>query len=117
VHASFIYCWAYPWVSTAKKDSAVLMSSTVLGLISSQENSRETQISCGQVYQRLSLLAASHGIWCQPMSQIVQIEEIKQQVAKLQPQPTLFPQHPFRLGYATPEKHRTPRRSVREVLI
>jgi hypothetical protein len=103
--------------STAKKDSAVLMSSPVLGLISSNNNSRETQIKVGQVYQRLSLLAASFGIWCQPMSQIVQIEETKQEVAQLQPNPNLFPQCPFRLGFAAPEKHRTPRREVEEVLV
>jgi len=103
--------------STAKKDSAVLMSSPVLGLISSNNNSRETQIKVGQVYQRLSLLAASFGIWCQPMSQIVQVEEIKLEVAKVQPNPNLFPQLPFRLGFASPEKHRTPRRQVAEVLV
>lgn len=103
--------------STARKDSAVLMSSPILGLISSNDNSRETQIRVGQVYQRLSLLAASFGIWCQPMSQIVQIDEIKMEVAKLQSNPKLVPQLPFRLGFAAPEKHRTPRRSVDDVLI
>ena len=51
------------------------------------------------------------------MSQIVQVEDIKAQVAGLQPQPTLVPQHPFRLGFAAPEKHHTPRRSVDDVLI
>jgi hypothetical protein len=103
--------------STAKKDSAVLMSSPVLGLISSKDNSRETQIKVGQIYQRLSLIAASFGIWCQPMSQIVQVEETKQEVAKLQPDPHLLPQLPFRLGFAEPEKHRTPRGSLAEVLV
>lgn len=39
--------------STAKKDSAVLMSSPVLGLISSESNDRVTQIKVGQVCQRL----------------------------------------------------------------
>jgi len=103
--------------STAKNDSAVLMSSPAMGLISSVSNDRVTQIKVGQVYQRLSLLAASEGIWCQPMSQIVQVEEIKQDVAKLQPNPNLYPQHPFRLGFAAPEKHRTPRMNVDDVLI
>jgi hypothetical protein len=103
--------------STAKKDSAVLMSSPVLGLISSKDTSRETQIKVGQVYQRLSLIAASYGIWCQPMSQIVQVEETQQEVAKLQPDPHLFPQLPFRLGFAEPERHRTPRRTLEEVVV
>jgi hypothetical protein len=103
--------------TTAKKDTAVLMSSPVLGLISSQNNDRLTQIHVGQVYQRLSLLAASFGIWCQPMSQILQIDELKQQVARLQPEPTLIPQHPFRMGYAEPEAQHTPRRQLDEVLL
>lgn len=103
--------------SMAKKDSVILMSSPVLGLVSSTDNSRESQIQVGQVYQRISLLAAAFGIWCQPMSQIVQVEEIKQQVAKLQVDPELFPQLPFRLGFAQPEEHRTPRRPLEDVLL
>lgn len=102
--------------ATAKKDLAVLMSSPILGLISSHDNSRKAQIQVGQVYQRISLLAASFAIWCQPISQIVQVEETKQEVAKLQTNPQLFPQLPFRLGFAEPEKHRTPRRQIEEVL-
>lgn len=103
--------------SIAKKDSAVLMSSPVLGLISSEKNDRVTQIRVGQTYQRLSLLAAASGLWCQPMSQIVQVEEIRQEVAKIQANPALVPQHPFRLGFANPEKHHTPRRAVEDVLV
>jgi hypothetical protein len=103
--------------STAKKDSAVLMSSPALGLISSEANDRVTQMKVGQAYQRLSLVAASHGIWCQPMSQIVQVEEIKAEVAKLQPNPSHFAQHPFRVGFAVPEKQHTPRRSLENLLI
>lgn len=103
--------------SMAKKDSAILMSSPALGLISSKDNRRESQIKSGQVYQRLSLWAASFGIWCQPMSQIVQVEETKQEVAKLQTDLRLFPQLPFRLGFAQPEKHRTPRRDLKDVMI
>ncbi|MFN7289467.1 MAG: Acg family FMN-binding oxidoreductase [Pirellula sp.] len=102
--------------SQGKKDSSVLMSSPVLGLISSDVNDRISQIKVGQVYQRLSLLAASFGIWTQPMSQILQVEECRNLVADLQPNPKLFPQHPFRMGYAPPEKHHTPRRELFEML-
>ncbi len=102
--------------STAKKDSTVLMSSPVLGLISTAKNDRISQVKAGQVYQRLSLLAASHGIWCQPMSQILQVEDVRAEVVELQPDSTLFPQHPFRMGYAEPERHRTPRREMGDVI-
>ena len=103
--------------SIAKKDSAVLMSSPILGLISSEKNDRVTQIKVGQVYQRLSLLAAVSGLWCQPMSQIVEVEEVKQELSQIQANPAWFPQHPFRLGFAIPEKHHTPRRVVEDVLV
>lgn len=77
--------------SQAKKDSDILMSSPILGLISSEQDDRQSQLRVGQVYQRLSLLAASHGIWCQPMSQIVQVPELKVKVASLIPESGLVP--------------------------
>jgi len=102
--------------SQAKKDSDVLMSSPILGLICSRHDDRQSQLRVGQVYQRLSLLAASFGLWCQPMSQIVQIPDLKEQVARLVPELGLTPQHPFRIGFAPAEKHHTPRRPVELVL-
>jgi hypothetical protein len=75
-----------------------------------------SQLKAGQVYQRVSLLAATMGLWTQPMSQIVQVPACKADVAKLIPTAGDVPLHPFRLGYATPEKRRTPRLPVREVL-
>lgn len=103
--------------SQGQKDSDILMSSPILGLISSKQDDRQSQLRVGQVYQRLSLLAASHGIWCQPMSQIVQVPELKAEVALLISESKLVPQHPFRMGYALAEKHHTPRRPVDEVLV
>lgn len=103
--------------SQGKQDSEILMSSPILGLISSDRDDRPSQLRVGQVYQRLSLLAASHGIWCQPMSQIVQVPELRAKVASLLPGPPLVPQHPFRMGYATAEKQHTPRRPVEDVIV
>lgn len=103
--------------SQGQKDSDTLMSSPILGLISSEQDDRRSQLRVGQVYQRLSLLAASHGIWCQPMSQIVQVPKLKAEVAALIPDSGLVPQHPFRMGYAPAEKYHTPRRPVEEVLV
>ena len=103
--------------SQARKDSDVLMSSPVLGIISTATDDRPSQLKAGQVYQRLALLAAAHGIWCQPVSQIVQLPELKAQVAQLLPEPELAPQHPFRIGYAPAEKEHTPRRPLEDVLV
>lgn len=103
--------------SQGQKDSDFLMSSPILGLISSEQDDRQSQLRVGQVFQRLSLLAASHGIWCQPMSQIVQVPQLKAEVAAFIPESGLVPQHPFRMGYAPAEQHHTPRRPLDEVLV
>ncbi len=102
--------------SQAKKDSELLMSSPVLGVIATETDGREQQVKAGQVYQRLSLLAASHGIWCQPMSQMVEMEQLKCELASLLPDPGMVPQHPFRMGFAEAEKQHTPRRRLEDVL-
>jgi hypothetical protein len=92
------------------------MSSPILGLISSTINDRESQVKAGQLYERVALLAASVGIWTQPMSQILQVPELKEEVARLIPESGLTPIHPFRMGYASPEEEHTPRRQVDEVI-
>ena len=93
------------------------MSSPVFGLIASGSDDRPQQIMVGQVYQRISLLAASHGIWCQPMSQLVQVAEIRQELMMAALEGGLVPQHPFRMGFAQPEKEHTPRRPLADVLV
>ena len=103
--------------STAKKDSELLMSAQLLGVICSKGNERETQIKVGQIFERIYLTATLLGISLQPMSQIVQVPEIKAELRKLVPDTNLYPQQPFRLGYAEPEREHTPRRSLEEVLV
>jgi hypothetical protein len=57
------------------------------------------------------------GFNVQPMSQIIEVAELKAELIKLLPMPELYPQHLFRLGYAEPEKSHTPRRPIEEVLV
>ena len=101
----------------AKKDSEVLMSAPVLAAISSEVNNRESHVKVGQVFERVCLAATMLGIRVHPMSQILEIPELKVEVSKLIPKSDVFPQHTFRLGYAEPEKDLTPRRPLEEVLV
>jgi nitroreductase len=101
----------------AKKDSQVFMSAPVLGLFSSRRNDRQSQVKTGQLFERIYLTATTLRLSLQPMSQILQIPELKAELAKLLLVETVFPQQFFRLGYAEPEKEHTPRRSLEEVLI
>jgi hypothetical protein len=103
--------------STAKTDAKVLRSAPVLGLITSAENDRASQVKAGQVFEKIYLTARKHSLGVRPMSQIVQILEHKEELKKLIPQTTQFPQQPFLLGYADLTNAHTPRRTLEEVLI
>jgi nitroreductase len=88
-----------------------------LAAISSEVNNRELQVKVGQVFERVCLAATILGIRVHPMSQILEIPELKTEVSKLIPKSDVFPQHTFRLGYAEQEKGHTPRRQLEEVLV
>jgi nitroreductase len=101
----------------AKYAEAVLMTSPLLAVLGSARNDRTSQVKVGQVFERTCLLAALLGIGVQPMSQIVEIAELKDELAKLLPPPGAIPQHPFRLGYTPWEPERTSRRQLGEFLV
>jgi nitroreductase len=102
---------------TALRDTTMLMSAPVIGLLSSNQNDGETQVKTGQVFERICLAAASRGIWLQPMSQIIELPELKAELANIFLPPGVYPQHTFRLSYAEPEPVHTPRRPLTEVLL
>lgn len=100
-----------------KKDSQLLMSSPVLAVISSTVNDRESQVKVGQVFERVFLTATTLGVSIHPMSQILEIPQLKEQVEELIPMSNVNAQQTFRMGYGEPEKDHTPRRPLEEVLI
>jgi len=102
---------------TARKDSELLLSAPLLGVISAKKDDRPTQVKAGQLFERVSLMATALGIQIHPMSQILEFPDLKAEVAALIPEPDVIPQHTFRLGYAEPEKNPTPRRPLAEVLV
>jgi len=102
--------------SQSQRDSELVMSSPVFGIFGAKEDDRTIQIKIGQVFERMSLLGASMEIWNQPMSQIVEIPELREEVADLIPERDVVPEHPFRLGYAVPQVH-TPRRPLDDVVV
>jgi nitroreductase len=101
---------------TARKDSEVLMSAPVLGVLSAAADDRVTQVKAGRIFERLCLTATSLGIRVQPMSQPLEIPELRLELRDLLPVAGAWPQQTFRLGYADPEPH-TPRRRLEEVLV
>lgn len=99
-----------------ERDCELLRSAPVLGLICSRDDGRETHLKVGQLFERVHLTATAHGLSLQPMSQLVQVREVREELAQLWPARGLVPQQPFRLGHAGPERGHTPRRPSAEVL-
>jgi hypothetical protein len=89
----------------------------VLGLLTAHSDDPRTHLRVGQVFERIALTAALRGIQIHPMSQGLEVPDLRQAMADLLPEGAGIPQHAFRLGYAEPEEEHTPRRSLDEVLL
>jgi len=101
--------------SVGKKDRELLDSASLLGLVAADEESREVRVQAGQVFERLFLAATDAGLALQPMNQILQVSEVRDEFEALLPAEWGRPQITFRLGYAEPQDH-TPRRPLEDVL-
>jgi hypothetical protein len=113
-----------------KKNSEMILSAPSLIALASAADDRKAEVLMGQIFERIALTALHLGMAVHPMSQILEVPEIKSElrallevpeakaeVTKLSPDEEMFPQHTFRLGYAMPEKDHTPRRQLEEVLM
>jgi len=101
--------------SQSRKDTELLRSASLLGLVDVDGVDRESRVRAGQVFERLFLAATHAGLALQPMNQILQVTETRDEFEALLPDDWGRPQITFRLGRAEPEEH-TPRRPLEEVV-
>jgi nitroreductase len=101
--------------STGRKDRALLDSASLLGVVTAPERSRIAALEAGRVFQRLFLTATAEGLALQPMNQVLQVEEVREEFEALLPEGWGRPQITVRLGYADAEEH-TPRLPLEAVL-
>lgn len=87
-----------------KHDARCLMSAPVLIVLSTEKDDAVSQIKVGQLYERIALTATRLGLSTQPLSQILEIPSLRQQLAAMLPDATLLPQHFLRLGYPSGTK-------------
>lgn len=103
--------------SQTKKDSELLLSAPSLMMLVSTGNDRKAQVVAGQTFERIALTATSLGMALHPMSQILEVPDVKSDLAALIPAKNVYLQHAFRCGYAEPETSHTPRRTLEECFI
>ncbi len=101
-----------------RKDSELVNSSHILGLISTKENGRKSWVMTGQAFERLWLAATTYGICIYPMSQPLEISETKAELTASLLSPDFGNiQQTFLLGYAKDKSEPMPRRPLSETLI
>ena len=101
----------------ARSDAALLTRSGALLVIVSKDDDPATQVRAGRAMERVWLLGTLFGLVLHPMSQALQVPELRRELAELIGEAGKHPQHLFRLGYAAPQSHRAQRRPLGEVLI
>jgi nitroreductase len=121
-----------PWLLTVAQQLAVthlgsrladvrgganaLRGSPLFGVIGGPNASNEMYIRAGELLERLYLVAGLQGLSLQPISQLVEVPNVKAQFAKLF-RAAGVPLVAFRAGYGRRPGRPTPRRSLAEALL
>jgi hypothetical protein len=101
----------------AKKDLEILMSAPIIATMTSENNGHRSQITAGQILERIWLKASALGIIPYPMSCILQVPELREKAFDLLPVADVCLQQIFLLGYAEANEKNISRRSLQEFLI
>jgi len=101
----------------AKRDRKVLDSAALLGLVSSAKDDHLAHLRTGQLLEWLWLTATAMGLSVHPMSQTMELADLRAEVAALLPGGGWIPQQPFRVGHSAAQRpHHSPRRPLEEVV-
>ncbi len=99
-----------------KPDADIVLNAPMLALLSTTSDDRLAQVQSGQVFERIALHATTLNIGVQPLSQILQVSELKPELSKLFSGAATYPQMAFRLGYTDVAQDATARKQVNSVI-
>ena len=100
-----------------KKNSKLVTSAPVVAVPTADDDTVESRLRVGRAFERAALTATSEGLAVHPMSQILEVEDLRVELSELLGLGESEPVHLFRLGHADPDATRTPRRPVEDVLV
>ena len=100
-----------------KKNSKLVTSAPVVAVLTADDDTVESRLRVGRAFERAALTATSEGLAVHPMSQILEVEDLRAELSELLGLGESEPVHLFRLGHADPDATRTPRRPVEDVLV
>ena len=93
----------------AKKNSKLIQSAPVIGVLMADSDAHSARIKTGQVFERIALTATSNNVAVHPMSQILERPEMRAELTSQLNVGDALPQHLFRVGYPQTEEDHTPR--------
>lgn len=105
--------------SAGRRDAEVLMSSPLVALVATTEDTGRARVRAGQVFERMHLTATACGVRVQPMNQAIQVAEVRSQLLSVMAPDegtALHAQMLLRLGYASEPTASPPRRSIEELM-
>jgi len=91
-----------------QQNGKLIRDAPLLGVIVAEGSERRLRIRCGRLYERCALEATAEGIATHPLSQILEVPELRGELRRLL-DPDRIPQHLFRIGYPTEPSEPTPR--------
>jgi hypothetical protein len=101
----------------ARSDAKLVFRAGALLAVVSKEDDPAAQLRAGRAVERVWLLGTLFGLALQPMSQPLQVPDLRRELAEVIGAGGSHPQHLFRLGHAAKRKHRARRRPLAEVLL
>jgi nitroreductase len=104
-------------VREGEKNSKLVTSAPVVAVLTADDDTVESRLRVGQAFERAALTATSEGLAVHPMSQILEVEDLRSELSELLGLDDAEPVHLFRIGYADPDPTLTPRRPVEDVLL
>lgn len=100
----------------ARGDAGRMSSAPLAALLTTREDRMLDRVHAGEAYMRIALLAESHAIRVQPVSQLLEDPGSRATLASAFELHGRVPQHLFRLGHAEPEPGPPRRRPLDAVL-
>jgi hypothetical protein len=92
----------------AAKNSKLIQSAPVVAVLSTPTDGPIEQVTTGQVFERIALLACAEDVAVHPMSQTLERPKLRTRLREVL-QTDERPQHLFRLGYVDETSEHTPR--------
>lgn len=92
-----------------KDNARDLRDAPLVGVLATRDDDAPSRIRVGQAWQRVALAATSAGVATHPLSQILEVPELKGELADRLGFASGVPQHLFRAGFPAKDGAHTPR--------